>query len=542
MADPIQPVPTADILKKQAEGLDQASARALAYVDAGLKIVKTNEALENAIKSSAWRGWAEQLDDAAHKMQRLDAISSNLLYKQAAESGALQRQAAAMTQLGRQRDLTAAKVRNEAAAADMASGAYARHAAAMGGLNRESARQQKQMAMIHREEELGSRYGGAGRFYARHERAINVATGAAAIGAVTVGAMANRGFGGTAEQNRADFAGKMLDRQVASVFMPLKDMETGIKMGAARWLAGLNENQQNALMATGVGVTGLLGLRGLGGLASVAHDIRGSARASASAAGVAPLGGRAAGVGNAAMMAAIPLAIGAIAHEGGLGGYAVGGGAAYGAFTGGRAAVAAGTSVTRGALGGAAKVGGLVAAGAALDTAANSGEDYYGASRAIGNNKVVSGLNSAAHSIIETGASLFGQGKDYKKFIRGNVPGYESSADKEKKRQVTLASAGFESADESYDRLQASFSAMESLRPAASARPGAAGAGPPGAGPPVPSWPTRATAPEPSAIPTLDASLDLTKSINTLIEEMRKRARGDDLDWARRALSRPDGG
>jgi hypothetical protein len=95
-----------------------------------------------------------------------------------------------------------------------------------------------------------------------------------------------------------------------------------------------------------------------------------------------------------------------------------------------------------------------------MNTAAESGGDYYGASRNVGNNKFVSGLNSAAHSIIEEGASLFGQRKEYHDFIMKNA-NYTPKSKDEEHRRVSLAQSGFEEVGSAYDRIQASASAMD---------------------------------------------------------------------------------
>jgi hypothetical protein len=403
--------------------------------------------------------WAEQ----ERKLEQFQAKVRNIHYGDASKSGAIQQQMAAMTQFGRQMDLMTAKVRNETAAHDLASGAYAKHAASIGTLNRQYAQQQKQMAMVNREEDLTAKYGRAGGFYARNERMINVATGVAAVGAVTVGAIANRGFQGTVEQNRADYAGKMLDRQVASIFAPLKDLETGIKMGAARYLQGLNGNQQNTLMYAGVGVSSLLALRGLGAAASMFHDMRGAARAQAGAAGVGPFGGAAGGMIGKATLAAIPIAIGAIASSQGYSaaGYGIGGlaGMGHGIY-----ARAPGTSAMRAGAKGLATGVALTAAGSFIDTAFDHSGDYYQAQRKAGHGEAISALSAGGASAIETLLKPFGLDKEYFKGVmksRGYTPESEVAAH----RAVTIAGAGFESADESFDRLQTSFSAMEALIP-----------------------------------------------------------------------------
>jgi hypothetical protein len=483
-----QRIPVEEILKKQAEGYASVTARAMAYRDAIKETADQTDVLSKAIGSSTWPQWSAQLSDQANKLQRVAAVSQNLLYLQSAQSGALQKQAIAMTAITRQRDQMGAKVRNETTAADLSSGAYAKQAAAMGGLNRQYMQQQRQMAGIKREEDLTARFGAAGGLYARHEGAIKAGAVVGAGAALTVGAMANRGFQGTIEQNRADLAGKFLDRQVASIFKPLKEMETGLKASAAKWLGGLNGSQQNALMYGGGAVIGSLGLAGLVKGLGFLRNVGGIAAAQAAASGVAPMGGvmgAASGASAAAMKALIPIAIGAVAQSQGYGGYAVAGMGAFGAVRGGMAARAAGTSMLRGSLKGGAIGAGITLAGAAMEQGMESGPDYYHASRKMGNNKLVATLDSIQNSAAESISGWLGYKTDEFKARQMKTANYTPEVDEKHRRDVAIAQSGYEEQGSAYERIQSAASVMdmsegtETPRPATPtlARPGTPGEG-----------------------------------------------------------------
>jgi hypothetical protein len=87
--------------------------------------------------------------------------------------------------------------------------------------------------------------------------------------------LAQRGFGGTVESARLDYAMEQLSRQVAAVFTPVLTGMTYAARRAEEWLRGMNGNEQNKLMGAGIGA--VAGYRLGGGLGALAGGAIGAA-------------------------------------------------------------------------------------------------------------------------------------------------------------------------------------------------------------------------------------------------------------------------
>jgi hypothetical protein len=437
----------------------------------------------------------------------------------------LQAEAAKATQaINRQGEIAQATARNEALAEDLASGAYQKHARAMEDLNRQHTKLQRdahrdldredwmkrgtytdeltttnhemeklrrgiddgsykslaklreEMTRLKREAELTSRYGSRlGGFMARNEALVAGAGVATAAAAFTIHGRAQRGFAGTVEEYRSQAADRELDREIASVFKPLKDAGTDLKRWTARQLRGTSGRQQDALMAGGLA----LGAYGLYSTGSTAWKI---------AQGLLARAGPQAGGSLAADLAAN-------AAGGALG-------SRMAARTATRATATAETAVLEreaaAAAGGAAASGGLraglgrfaaripaIAFGAKwIDTAMDSGGDWYDAHRRAGHSKIGSGIGTA----LDTGTEAvygsydwirrqFGdeteQAKKYR-HRRMSGAGYSEEelnrmdariASGEGHRNVTPADAGFEEVGRGYERIQEKASLEEPIHP-----------------------------------------------------------------------------
>jgi hypothetical protein len=137
----------------------------------------------------------------------------------------------------------------------------------------------------------------------------------------TARGLANRGFSGTVEQARYDFAMEQLGKQFAAVMMPVMQGMTYFAEQVEKRFRGMSGSEQNRLMGMGLGAYAGLRLGGpLGALAGAAlgGSLMGGDSAAGTtfgAAGGAYLGARVAGVPGAIAGATIAAVTSAPAHR-----------------------------------------------------------------------------------------------------------------------------------------------------------------------------------------------------------------------------------
>lgn len=362
------------------------------------------------------------LDDITSRAQTFGKVVDenrrrSQAFAEALNDPAYTRHTAKAREMAREGERHALALKNQQRAADLASGAFARH-------TREMARLSAEARKLDRREELAGLVATHGRWGAvLRSNAAELAFlgrtlgGVAGMGVALGVGLARSGLQGTVEGYRLEMQWTRLSRQLAAVAIPAVDMLARHVGQAADWFQSLSGTQQDNILKFGLITAGALAfagalrvvvavggaalgvVRGIAAVGSMA--VAGGALASApvAAAGVAGAGGAAAAgaagagaglagrLGMGAAAVGMPLAAGAIGGGLGLGGEFVGGAAAFGA---GRAIL--GGAGVRGAVGGAARLAAPVAAGVAVGDAATGG--FYSMLRREGHSMVGSGLGA----------------------------------------------------------------------------------------------------------------------------------------------------
>ncbi|VTT99004.1 unnamed protein product [Gemmataceae bacterium] len=365
--------------------------------------------------------------------QQAEALAK-LTRRYGEQATAIERVRAATTHLGRSlRDGTAVR-----AARDMAQ------------LTREAQR-------YRREIELTARYGRVGGLIARHEQKLGLTESAARYASSGVRSLYNRGMSNTVEQGRRELETNLLGREVAAIFKPVSDVTTDLTKRLRKFMEGLGEGGQSALMLGGLGVAGVLGgaslMRG-GMLGRVA--LGGGAVAAGSAAGL--------GVGEMASGAlaakylwdsrkAAPPPLPASATPPGVKPTSPRGGGFLASLAGGPLIAALAT--------------------AAMSVPETLDGGYYEELRKRGNNPVTSMLGAFGGGVMDTishGTKALGiTDKTYGEAFREKYPAAKEAHDAamKKRTRVTPQGGGFQELGSGYDQIAEAFGKVYSAEDAA---------------------------------------------------------------------------
>lgn len=302
---------------------------------------------------------------------------------------------------------------------------------------RDLTRLTREQQRYRREIELSARYGRAGGFVARNERALGYAEYAASRAMGATNRLYSRGMSGTVEGGRREMELNLLGREIASIFKPVSDATTDLVSGFRKLLGGIGGKGQNALLAGGLLTAGGLGVAGLargGGLAGIGRLAVGGG-AAAGAMGLRMLGG----LGGAAPAAS------------------AGGGLAAAMKATGAYGASVGTAATTSRLGMAGRAAGRLAlpVGVALEGydaysayAARTGAGMSGSyAAAKGAAELVGGVSSvamtnSARSKLYSGAT----GPDGKPVTPGD-----------NRRRVARQGGGFQELGSGYDQIAEGF-------------------------------------------------------------------------------------
>lgn len=361
------------------------------------------------------------VDDATAKQKAMAGLLANPVYS---------KYAAGLERANRAFEVMSARARNVSYAHGLADGSVVRHLSSLQKLNAEYAK-------MRREAEAAAKYGTGwgGRFMAKYGERLNKVGTMAGVGLAGAGAaglgLARQGFSGTVEQARFDAEQVQLAREFASVMKPALEFMTRAARTLRRYMQGLDGTGQNVFMA------GLLG----GGTAGGALALRGAARM----------------FGYATATTAAATATGNVAGNiaGNVAGGAAGGAAARsaaGRATGG--AAARGAAARGGMLGSVGRalpvIGGFIQAG----TAAYEDYERYSTTGFTFRNVLNTGLRSLDNI---PGASWARKGLDETLGKMGFEGGTKSG-----RRDVQLSGGGFETMDQSYERLTSAIEKQES--------------------------------------------------------------------------------
>lgn len=198
------------------------------------------------------------------------AFSQAVAERQAAQTAAnekaaqaAEKEAQAMERLRRSfgdlaGEVDKAQKSTEAMRRSLADGSYAK-------ANRELSRLRQDEARYRREAALRGQYGDrVGGAMAKYEKPLAMLEATARKSMEMTKNLWSRGMQGTVEQGQRDMELNLLGREIASIFKPVSDVTTDLIRGFRKFLGGLNERGQNALMIGGLGAAGLMAMRGSG--------------------------------------------------------------------------------------------------------------------------------------------------------------------------------------------------------------------------------------------------------------------------------------
>ncbi len=337
-------------------------------------------------------------------------------------------------------------LQNQTRAADLASGAFARHAAAMAKLNAET----RKLDNRERLNALVAVHGKLGGII-RHNSAQLAILGRTALAVTGMGlamgmGLVRSGLAGTQEGVRLEMSWMRLSRQLAAVAVPAIEMLSSVLQRVAGWFERLSGAQQNNIMRVGLFAAGVLTLAGAFrlllplagavrgilasiGLVGAAGAVSGAVAASAAGASVAARGL----TGAAAMNAA-----------GGLGGTAA-------AAAGGGMLARAGSLALKAAIPAAV----AVAAVEMSDDRKHKGEtpgDYYRRLKTEGRSSAGAAFSVFGKSLETSWRSIFGGKEAFK------------DDEKEKRRDITPFGNSSEEAGGAHFRIQEELLKVEAAK------------------------------------------------------------------------------
>lgn len=410
-----------EVVRFKASGLDEVAARTKAYGTEVKETASRSSALAGLLNDPRYQRHAKLIDQMGAAMQRLQLQERNRALAARVTDGSEARRIASTQRLNAEHAKLTRLAENRALAARIADGSEPRRIRDAQRLNDEHEQLQRKAESIAK---YGERWGGVMHKYgATATRAGNIA--AVGLGAASAAAtgLARQGFQGTVEQAKLDQETKMIAREMAGIMKPVLELMTRAARVVRKYLEGLGEGGQNAVMA---------GTLGAGGLAS-AWALR-----SVVTGGIASrILGMGAGAGGAASAAGV--------------------GAAEAAGIG---AGAAGTAGRAGGLGRFARVAGPVAAAAALTYGATQSDDYTRLRRE-GVSKVGSVFGSAIGGLTDLGHGIFGGRNTVNPLDEQRKKSDAEAAarglgkeDISGRRSVMLTGGGFEESGSGYERIQ----------------------------------------------------------------------------------------
>lgn len=372
-----QNLTTTELVRFEAAGLDDLTAATQKYADLATECEERVKKFAAAVKDGSFTKLTDEVTKAAH-----------------------------------QSDLLQAKFRNQILTQNLNTGAFFKHAQAIAATTKEYEKLQK----VARLQTAIAERGRLGGFLAANQPAVQTlqrtATGTVAAATGIGMGLVRSGLQGTVEGYRLEYAYTRLARQAAAVATPAVNALADVIGNLASRFERLTNRQQNAILYTGLAVTGIAALGfAIKGLVAVGGAVMTLGR------GVGLIGAAgAAGVGGATTAA---------------GGAAAGAAAARGGFLAMAARylppIAAAYSVGQGATGG-----------------------YYSDLRAKGNNKLVAGAGALGGGLLDL--VTLGEFTEYHR-KRGRFGG-TGKDDPAKKRDVSLLQYEARDVGETYGILQ----------------------------------------------------------------------------------------
>lgn len=352
-------------------------------------------------------------------------------------SPAFARHAQRMSELARVTDRNALALRNQQRAADLSSGAFQRQAAAMGALNKESARLGRMETMAGLVAQHG-RFGAVVRNNAAELTLLGRVMGGTLGAGVALGVgLARSGLQGTVEGYRLEYAWLRLSRAVAGIAVPAVEKLAEWVGKAAGWFERLSGRQQDTILKIGLFTAGTLAavaaLKSMIVVGGAAMSVlRGIGLASMVGGGAGAVGGAAAATGNAGA---------ALASRGLMTGAAMNAGAG---LAGGAAA-----SGSRGLLARAAPALAPVAVGAA---AVAMSEDRLNKNEGPG--AYYNRLREGGRSRLGAGFSVFGKSLEMLGTKTGLLDESTVEGEKKKRRDISPLQVAQDEAGGAHMRIQ----------------------------------------------------------------------------------------
>lgn len=267
--------------------------------DTIVEIVRFQEAGLDAI-SARTAAFAKQLDEATKRGKALS---------EALGDPAFARHASRMAELNRHAERGAVAIKNQQRAADLASGAFSKHAAAMGRLSAESRKLDQQESLAALVAQHG-RFGGVIRHNAAQLSLLGrVAMGVTGMGVAMGVGLVRSGLQGTVQGYQLERAWTRLARQLAAIAIPAVEQLASWIGRLASWFQSLSGSQQDNILKFGLLAAGGLALVGvLKTIITVGAAARTVLASVGASAGLGALGGTAVGAaGSRALGMALPV-------------------------------------------------------------------------------------------------------------------------------------------------------------------------------------------------------------------------------------------
>lgn len=210
--------------------------------------------------------------------------------------------------------VAAAEQKQKNLAQALKDGTYARHAAALADISRQTAALARQAEALNLIYQRG-RFGAFQALARPHLQTLGVAAG---VGAAATMGMVRGGFSGTAEWQAFTYQWERLQRQLAAIAIPVFEKIGSVVGRVAGWFERLDGRQQDQLMKVGLLTVGVVALAGAVRMATVVLGaFAGVARAAATVMGASAAASTATAAGGAA--AAGAAAVGGLAATGAAG-------------------------------------------------------------------------------------------------------------------------------------------------------------------------------------------------------------------------------
>lgn len=427
-----------EVLRITSTGIDETSAKLKVFGDDLDQAAKRQKILQDLMGDNTYAKHVQDVNNLNRAYRQDLAIMENRTAAMAAQSGVAARHGLVMQQLARQGSIVTASIRNQATAADLASGAYLRDARAISAVRREAEILNKQAGF----QMMVAEHGQFGAVIKSNEQELRF-LGSTAMGALnsvsgmSMGLM-RAGLSGTAEGYRLSLAFERLGQSMAGIIVPVvNSISRGLGM-VTGWFRSMTGDQQKWILgftlagaAMGplikMGSLLLTTFRGIGAIAgtitsALGMGALGMGTVSALTAGGIHAGTHATSATSAAVGSRMITGMSTAA-------------AAPGGLLTAEAAIASRTMARRSAgrfmL---RRVVPIVAAGELLHTAFRSEpreHSYYGGERALGHDRFDSVVRAVYHSVAEyihTAGSILGlsSGEEYRRSLMERYPRIDS--------------------------------------------------------------------------------------------------------------------